>query len=72
MARRSLHVETIGRAWPDYCTTNTVKMDKVSSAVTGAAVKSLIQPHPGTGILKYWQGIVEIILRIVSLVSRST
>ncbi len=44
-------------------------MDNVSGAVAGAAVKSLIQPHPGTGIFKSWQGIVEIVLRIVSLVS---
>lgn len=44
----------------------------MADAVTGAAGKvamSMFGPHPSITIVTFWQGIVEIIWRIVAVVS---
>ena len=31
--------------------------------------RKVLGPHPGLAIVKFWQGVVEIILRVITLVS---
>ena len=42
---------------------------KVASLAGGAVYKALFKPSPSADIVKFWQGIVEIALRVGSLVS---
>ena len=34
-----------------------------------SAVAKVMGPRPGLAILKFWQGVVEIVLRIITIVS---
>ena len=39
------------------------------AGVAGKAAMSMFGPHPSITIVEFWQGIVEIALRVVSVVS---
>ena len=41
----------------------------VAGAAGSAVIATLFKPNPSADILKFWQGIVEIALRVGSLVS---
>ena len=47
-----------------------MNMAENEAGATGSAtITALFKPNPSAGILKFWQGIVEIALRVGSLVS---